>query len=140
VGNTELLPDRLLRSAVLVTVADVVVHKSEVLHVLDRGRELERPLEWRPKELARSRTERSAHTLASARDLMGHASSQWLDIGDECERAFEVRQEAPIDVAEELVKFTLLTRGVSSYLTDRYSERKEAADKLADRLRLSEAL
>jgi len=101
VGNTELLPDRLLRSAVLVTVADVVVHKSEVLHVLDRGRELERPLEWRPKELARSRTERSAHTLASARDLMGHASSQWLDIGDECERAFEVRQEAPIDVAEE---------------------------------------
>lgn len=45
-----------------------------------------------------------------------------------------------VDVAEELVKFTLLTRGVSSHLTDRYSERKEAADKLADRLRLSEAL
>jgi arsenical resistance protein ArsH len=32
-----------------------------------------------------------------------------------------------VDVMEELVKFTLLTRGVSSHLTDRYSERKEAA-------------
>jgi arsenical resistance protein ArsH len=30
-----------------------------------------------------------------------------------------------VDVMEELVKFTLLTRGVSGYLTNRYSERKE---------------
>jgi arsenic resistance protein ArsH len=34
-----------------------------------------------------------------------------------------------VDVAEELVKFTLLTRDVSGHLTDRYSERKEAAEK-----------
>ncbi|KKX27190.1 arsenical resistance protein ArsH [Rhizobium sp. LC145] len=36
-----------------------------------------------------------------------------------------------VDVMEELIKFTLLTRDISGYLTDRYSERKEAAAKLA---------
>lgn len=41
-----------------------------------------------------------------------------------------------VDVMEELVKFTLLTRGVSGYLTDRYSERKEAAAKLEERVKL----
>ena len=45
-----------------------------------------------------------------------------------------------VDVMEELVKFTLLTRGNSSYLTDRYSERKEDAAKLAKRLHLDRAL
>ena len=41
-----------------------------------------------------------------------------------------------VDVLEELVKFTLLTRDVSSHLTDRYSERKESAAKLEARLSL----
>lgn len=36
-----------------------------------------------------------------------------------------------VDVMEELMKFTLLTRGVSAYLTSRYSERKEATEKAA---------
>ena len=31
-----------------------------------------------------------------------------------------------VDVMEELVKFTLLTRDSAGYLVDRYSERKEA--------------
>ena len=41
-----------------------------------------------------------------------------------------------VDVCEELVKFTLLTRNASAYLTDRYSERKEDADKLEQRVGL----
>ncbi len=41
-----------------------------------------------------------------------------------------------VDVCEELVKFTILTRDASSYLTDRYSERKEEAAKLEKRVSL----
>jgi arsenic resistance protein ArsH len=39
-----------------------------------------------------------------------------------------------VDVMEELVKFTHLTRDSSSYLVDRYSERKESADELSKRV------
>ncbi|MDK1373466.1 MULTISPECIES: arsenical resistance protein ArsH [unclassified Sinorhizobium] len=41
-----------------------------------------------------------------------------------------------VDVCEELVKFTLLTRDASAHLTDRYSERKEDAVKLEKRVAL----
>lgn len=41
-----------------------------------------------------------------------------------------------VDVMEELVKFTLINRGVSGYLTSRYSERAEAAAKLEERVGL----
>ena len=41
-----------------------------------------------------------------------------------------------VDVMEELVKFTLINRGVSGYLTSRYSERKEAAAKRDERVGL----
>jgi arsenic resistance protein ArsH len=39
-----------------------------------------------------------------------------------------------VDVMEELMKFTVLTRGHAAYLTDRYSERKESAEQLSARV------
>ncbi|MFN3509436.1 MAG: arsenical resistance protein ArsH [Allorhizobium sp.] len=44
--------------------------------------------------------------------------------------------ERVVDVCEELMKFTLLTRDISGYLTDRYSERREAAAELEKRVSL----
>jgi arsenic resistance protein ArsH len=39
-----------------------------------------------------------------------------------------------VDVMEELVKFTLLTRDCAGYLVDRYSERRESAEALSNRV------
>lgn len=39
-----------------------------------------------------------------------------------------------VDVCEELVKFTWLTRGHGAYLTDRYSERVESAEQVSQRV------
>ncbi|MCL1634265.1 arsenical resistance protein ArsH [Luteimonas sp. SX5] len=39
-----------------------------------------------------------------------------------------------VDVMEELMKFTLLTRDIAPYLVDRYSERKESAAEMSRRV------
>jgi arsenic resistance protein ArsH len=44
--------------------------------------------------------------------------------------------ERVVDVMEELVKFTLLTRDCVPYLVDRYSERRESAEELSKRVNL----
>ncbi|MBY0411408.1 MAG: arsenical resistance protein ArsH [Burkholderiaceae bacterium] len=44
--------------------------------------------------------------------------------------------ERVVDVMEELMKFTWLTRDCSPYLVDRYSERRESAEALAKRVAL----
>jgi arsenical resistance protein ArsH len=44
--------------------------------------------------------------------------------------------ERVVDVMEELVKFTLLTRDCTGYLVDRYSERRESAEALSRRVNL----
>ena len=45
-----------------------------------------------------------------------------------------------IDVVEELVKFTELTKDKIDWLTDRYSERVESGEELASRMNLAQAL
>ena len=42
--------------------------------------------------------------------------------------------ERVVDVMEELVKFTMLTRDSAAYLVDRYSERRESAEHLSQRV------
>lgn len=44
--------------------------------------------------------------------------------------------ERVVDVMEELIKFTLLTRDCAEYLVDRYSERRESAEALSKRVNL----
>lgn len=47
--------------------------------------------------------------------------------------------ERVVDVMEELVKFTMLTRDCAPYLVDRYSERRESAEALSRRVNLRSA-
>jgi len=58
----------------------------------------------------------------------------FLEFGDNNRMKPSANYDRVVDVMEELVKFTLLTRSVSSYLTDRYSERKESAEELSKRV------
>jgi arsenical resistance protein ArsH len=58
----------------------------------------------------------------------------FLEFGDDDRMKPSSYFDRVVDVMEELVKFTLLTRDVTPYLVDRYSERKESAEALFQRV------
>ncbi len=60
----------------------------------------------------------------------------YQEFGDDDRMKSSAYHDRVVDVMEELVKFTWLTRDVSPYLVDRYSERKESAAALAKRVNL----
>ena len=58
----------------------------------------------------------------------------FLEFGDDDRMKPSGLYDRIVDVMEELVKFTLLTRDRADYLVDRYSERKESAEELMARV------
>lgn len=58
----------------------------------------------------------------------------WAEFNEDGRMKSSPYYDRIVDVMEELMKFTLLTRGRSDYLTDRYSERKENAAQLSERV------
>jgi arsenic resistance protein ArsH len=58
----------------------------------------------------------------------------FMEFGEDDRMKPSSYNERVVDVMEELMKFTLLTRNVAPYLVDRYSERKESAEELSKRV------
>ncbi|KAA5803438.1 arsenical resistance protein ArsH [Alkalicaulis satelles] len=58
----------------------------------------------------------------------------WAEFGPDGRMRPSPYYDRIVDVMEELVKFTLLTRDSAAYLVDRYSERKESAQELMARV------
>lgn len=58
----------------------------------------------------------------------------FLEFGDDDRMTPSPYYDRMVDVMEELVKFTLLTRDGAAYLVDRYSERKETGEALIKRV------
>jgi len=58
----------------------------------------------------------------------------FLEFGEDDRMKPSALYDRIVDVMEELVKFTLLTRPCADYLVDRYSERKENAEQLSARV------
>ncbi|MEO0496410.1 MAG: arsenical resistance protein ArsH [Pseudomonadota bacterium] len=61
----------------------------------------------------------------------------WNEFGDDDRMKPSPFYNRMVDVMEELLKFTHLTRGHADYLVDRYSERLESAEELSKRVNQS---
>lgn len=63
--------------------------------------------------------------------LMGRLclAQAWTEFDDEGRMKASNYRDRVVDVAEELFKFSMLLRDQSSFLVDRYSERKETLEK-----------
>lgn len=58
----------------------------------------------------------------------------WLEFDEQDRMKPSALYDRIVDVMEELVKFTLLTRDCAGYLVDRYGERKESAAEVSRRV------
>ncbi len=58
----------------------------------------------------------------------------WLEFDENNRMKPSSYYDRIVDVVEELIKFTLLTRDCSDYLVNRYSERKESAEEFRQRI------
>jgi len=58
----------------------------------------------------------------------------WMEFDEAGRMKPSAYYERVVDVMEELVKFTLLTRDVAPHLVDRYSERRESAEQMSRRV------
>ena len=64
----------------------------------------------------------------------------WSEFDDNDRMKASAFYDRIVDVCEELVRFTLLTRDRADYLVDRYSERKESAEELMQRVNNTDSL
>ena len=92
------------------------------------------PASWKNAWRCSSRVRLSCPTMSSCRKASVAKAFQEFDADGRMKPSSFY--DRVVDVCEELVKFTWLTRDASDYLTDRYSERKEEAEKLEQRVSL----
>ena len=64
----------------------------------------------------------------------GSVAKAFLEFEEDGRMKSSAYYDRVVDVMEELVKLTLLTRDVAPYLVNRYSERKESAIELSKRV------
>ncbi|MDV2013971.1 hypothetical protein RZR71_14690, partial [Citrobacter freundii] len=67
-------------------------------------------------------------------EIQGASLKAWQEFDENGRMKPSSWYDRIVDVAEELFKITLLLKGQTSYLADRYSERKESHQELSSRV------